>query len=178
MTAEQTYETALIEYGTFMVAGVTEPATEASDFSLWWKKLYDRLGEAETEAEAQLATQRLAAVEKLQRVGVVMPDADDSGVTYTAGFIVPGGIKDVAALGLTGVVVPGAMYATALVEGPLVPGLPPAHVKAGFEYLAQTFIPSKNLTPTGVCLEVYGPGDTGEQNYRMYLWQAVTGLPA
>lgn len=175
MTAEQTYETALIEYGAFTVAGVTAPASEASDFSLWWKKLYDTLGAGETAAESQRAAQRLAAVEKLQRVGVVMPDADDSGLTYTAGFIVPGGIKDVAALGLTGVVVPGAVYATALVEGPLVPGVQPAHVKAGFEYLAQTFIPSKNLTPTGVCLEVYGPGDVQGQDYRMYLWQAVTG---
>lgn len=173
MTAEHTYETALIEYGTFMVAGVTAPATETSDFSLWWKKLYDRLGAGEADAETGQVARLVTAVEKLQRVGVLMPDADDSGLTYTAGFIVPGGVKDVVALGLNGLVVPAALYATALVEGPVIAGIPSAHMRAGFDYLTGTFIPSKNLAATGVRLEVYGPGDMRSQNYRMYVWQAV-----
>lgn len=164
------YETALIEYGSFMVAGLTDRATVESDFSTWWDRLYQQL----ESGEASLASQRLAAVEKLQKVGVLMPDADDSGFTYTAGFIVPGGIKQVAALGLTGLVVPAAFYATVLVQGAIRPGQPPAHIKAGFDYLTSSFIPSKGLEPTGVCLEVYGPGDLTDPNYRLYLWQAVT----
>lgn len=164
------YETALIEYGNFMVAGLTDRATVESDFSTWWDRLYQQLESGET----SLATQRLVAVEKLQKVGVVMPDADDKGFTYTAGFIVPGGIKQVAALGLTGLVVPAAFYATVLVQGPIIPGEPPAQVREGFDYLATSFIPSKGLEATGVCLEVYGPGDLTDPNYRMYLWQAVT----
>ncbi|WP_421083337.1 GyrI-like domain-containing protein [Rothia nasimurium] len=167
MSEQKPYETALIEYGTFMVAGYTAPVTETSDLGTWWETLYQRLDEP-----------RKAVTEKLQKVGVVMPDADDTGYTYTAGFIVPGGIKDVAALGLTGVVVPGSMYATALVEGPILPGHPPEHVKAGFEYLSTHFIPAKGLEATGVCLEVYGPGDVTAENYRLYVWQAVTGQPA
>lgn len=163
-TAQKAYETALIEYGTFMVAGYTAPAREDSDFFTWWEKLY-----------AQLDEPRLAATQKLQKVGVVMPDADDTGFTYTAGFIVPGGIQDVAALGLTGVVVPAAMYATVLVQGGLYPGVQPAHITEGFAHLADDFIPSKGLVPTGVCLEVYGPGEMSAEDYRMYLWQAVTG---
>lgn len=166
------FETALIEYGTFMVAGVTGSADETTVFSERWEDLYRLLGQGQ-DAEA-----RLAAVAKLQRVGVIMPDADDTGITYTAGFIVPGGIRDVAALGLTGVMVPGSMYATVLTEGALTPGTNPEHIRVGFEHLAQTFIPSKNLTPTGVHLEVYGPGDTAAENYRMYLWSAVTGQNA
>ncbi|ORC16401.1 MULTISPECIES: GyrI-like domain-containing protein [Rothia] len=164
MGQNKPYETALIEYGAFMVAGVTAPATETSDFGSWWERLYENLDEP-----------GLAAVEKLQRVGVMMPDADDSGFTYTAGFIVPGGVKDVAALGLTGVMVPGSMYATVLVEGPILSGVPPLHIRKGFDYLANDFIPSKGWQPTGVCLEVYGPGEVTAKDYRLYLWQAVTG---
>ncbi|MDO4898357.1 MAG: hypothetical protein Q3965_03515 [Rothia sp. (in: high G+C Gram-positive bacteria)] len=166
--SQKPYETALIEYGTFMVAGYTAPATETSQFSDWWQQLYEQLG------QGQDGTARLAAVEKLQRVGVIIPDADDNGVTYTAGFIVPGGIKDVAALGLTGVVVPAAMYATVLVEGAVTPDAPPQQIKEGFAYLHTEFLPSKNLVPTGVNLEVYGPGDIADAKYRMYLWAATS----
>lgn len=163
-----TFETALIEYGTFMVAGITAPASEQSVFSDWWQELYEKLEQGENGAA------KLATVEKLQRVGVIMPDADDAGVTYTAGFIVPGGIKDVAALGLTGVMVPAAMYATVLVQGAVLPGENPQHIKEGFEHLHTEFLPSKNLVPTGVYLEVYGPGEMTSENYRMYLWTATT----
>ena len=167
MSEQKSYETALIEYGSFMVAGYTAPVTETSDLGTWWETLYQRLDEP-----------RKAVTEKLQKVGVVMPDADDTGFTYTAGFIVPGGIQAVAALGLTGVIVPGSMYATVLVEGPILPGQPPLHLKEGFDHLASSFIPAKGLEPTGVCLEVYGPGDVTAPNYRMYAWQGVTGNPA
>ncbi|MEX3630785.1 GyrI-like domain-containing protein [Rothia sp. LK2492] len=163
-----TFETALIEYGTFMVAGVTAPASEQSVFSDWWQELYKKLEQGEN------GTAKLAAVEKLQRVGVIMPDADDAGATYTAGFIVPGGIKDVVALGLTGVMVPAAMYATVLVQGAVLAGETPQHIKEGFEHLHTEFLPSKRLVPTGVHLEVYGPGEMTSKNYRMYLWTATT----
>lgn len=152
-------ETALIEYGTFLVAGKTIAATAESDFSAVWKELME-----------SLTPEQSAAVQKLQAVGVMMPDADDRGFTYTAGFMVKG-IAEVSALGLTGVVVPSAMYATVLVEGPV-----PEPIKGGFDYLMSEFIPEKGLEPTGVNLEVYGPGDKSAENYRMYLWSAVTGL--
>lgn len=162
------FETALIEYGTFMVAGINAPATESTVFSERWEELYEKLGQGADGAA------RLAAVGRLQRVGVIMPDAEDTGITYTAGFIVPGGIKDVAALGLTGVMVPGAMYATVLVTGAVRPGVAPAQIREGFDHLHTSFLPSKNLMPTGVHLEVYGPGGMSSENYRMYLWTATT----
>lgn len=152
-------ETALIEYGSFLVAGVTINATENSDFAGVWDELF-----------ARLTDEQKAATAKLQKVGVLMPDATDEGFTYTAGFIVQG-IPAVAALGLTGVVVPAAMYATVLVEGPATES-----IKPGFEYLHSTFIPEKSVTSTGVHLEVYGPGDVTASNYRMYCWSAVDGV--
>ncbi|MDY3048962.1 MAG: hypothetical protein SOR40_04220 [Rothia sp. (in: high G+C Gram-positive bacteria)] len=164
------YEATLIEYGSFMVAGYTAEASEESDLSSWWERLNQQL----QQGDSQLVAQRLAAVEKLQRVGVLMPDAEDAGYTYTAGFLLPGGIKDLAALGLTGLVVPAALYATVLVQGPILPGLPPAHIRAGFDYLSKSFIPAKGLEATGVCLEVYGPGQVTDPDYKVYLWQAVT----
>ncbi|MEX3610413.1 GyrI-like domain-containing protein [Rothia sp. LK2588] len=158
--ADSQRETALIEYGDFLVAGVTINATEDSDFAAVWGDLFDGLSAEQAEA-----------IGKLQRVGVMMPDAADTGFTYTAGFIVQN-IAQVAALGLTGVVVPGAMYATVLVHGPVS-----TSVREGFAYLHERFIPRKGLTPTGVNLEVYGPGEPGNQDYRMYCWSAVTGVP-
>lgn len=152
-------ETALIEYGSFLVAGVTINATENSDFAGVWDELF-----------AGLTEDQKAATAKLQKIGVLMPDAADEGFTYTAGFIVQG-IPAVAALGLTGVVVPAARYATVLVEGPVTES-----IKPGFEYLHSTFIPEKGVTPTGVNLEVYGPGDVTASNYRMYCWSAVDGV--
>ncbi len=152
-------ETALIEYGSFLVAGVTINATENSDFAGVWDELF-----------ASLTEDQKAATAKLQKIGVLMPDAADEGFTYTAGFIVQG-IPAVAALGLTGVVVPAARYATVLVEGPVTES-----IKPGFEYLHSTFIPEKGVTPTGVNLEVYGPGDVTASNYRMYCWSAVDGV--
>lgn len=152
-------ETALIEYGNFLVAGVTVNATESTDFAAVWDELFERVSDEQKTATA-----------KLQKVGVLMPDAADEGFTYTAGFIVQG-IPAVAALGLTGVVVPAAMYATVLVEGPAADS-----IKPGFEYLHSTFIPEKGVTPTGVNLEVYGPGDVTVSNYRMYCWSAVDGV--
>lgn len=152
-------ETALIEYGNFLVAGVTINASENSDFAGVWEELFDRLSE-----------EQKAATAKLQKVGVLMPDAADEGFTYTAGFIVQG-IPAVSALGLTGVIVPAAMYATVLVEGPAAES-----IKPGFDYLHSTFIPHKGISPTGVNLEVYGPGDVTAENYRMYCWSAVDGV--
>lgn len=152
-------ETALIEYGTFLVAGKTIQATPQSDFARVWQDLF-----------AQLSPEQVQACEKLQAVGVMMPDADDAGFTYTAGFMVKG-IAEVSALGLTGVVVPAAMYATVLVQGAV-----PDCIKPGFEYLHSEFIPARGAEPTGVNLEVYGPGNRESEDYRMYLWSAVTGL--
>lgn len=149
-------ETALIEYGTFLVAGQSIAATVESDFAAVWQDLY-----------ASLSPEQQATTEKLQKVGVMMPDADDSGFTYTAGFMVQG-IAEVSALGLTGVVVPASMYATAYLQGPV-----PHGIKPGFDYLMRDFIPAKNLQATGVCLEVYGPGDILAEDYRMYVWAAV-----
>lgn len=152
-------ETALIEYGTFLVAGKTVEATENSDFSAMWQELFAGLNEEQKQACA-----------KLQAVGVIMPTAEDEGFTYTAGFMVQS-IAEVSALGFTGVVVPAAMYATVLVTGAV-----PGSIKPGFEYLYSEFIPSKGAQPTGVNLEVYGPGDRNSEEYRMYLWSAVSGL--
>lgn len=157
-------ETALIEYGNFLVAGVTINATPQSDFPAVWRELEEHV--------EGLSEQQRVGVARAQRVGVMMPDAADTGFTYTAGFMV-GSIAEVSALGLTGVIVPGSMYATVLVEGPV-----PEPIKPGFEYLQGTFIPQKGLKSTGVNLEVYGPGDVRAEDYRMYLWSAVTGMSA
>ena len=85
-------ETALIEYGNFLVAGVTINATPQSDFPAVWRELEEHL--------EGLSEQQRAGVARAQRVGVMMPDAADTDFTYTAGFMV-GSIAEVSALGLT-----------------------------------------------------------------------------
>ncbi|QRZ61972.1 GyrI-like domain-containing protein [Rothia sp. ZJ932] len=146
----------LIEYKDFLVAGLTIEADADSDFTGVW----DALNE-------QLTPEQLTATQKLQKVGLCMPTEDPGGFHYTAGFMVPN-IPAVAALGLTGVIVPASMYATAHLVGPAA-----EVIKGGFEYLMTQYIPSQPLQPTGVAIEVYGPGDVTAQDYRMYAWVGV-----
>lgn len=149
-------DAALIEYKDFLVAGVTVEADESTDFVPVWEQLYE-----------QLSAEQVAATQRLQRVGVCMPTDEPGRFLYTAGFMVPN-IPAVAALGLTGVVVPASMYATAHVVGPAA-----QTVRAGFEYLLTEYIPGQPMEPTGVALEVYGPGDASAEGYRMYVWAGV-----
>lgn len=146
----------LIEYKDFLVAGLTIEADPSSDFVSVWDALFE-----------QLTPEQLAATEKLQKVGVCMPTEEAGVFYYTAGFIVPN-IPAVAALGLTGVVVPASMYATVHLVGPAA-----QVIKGGFEYLMSEYIPSQPMEPTGVAVEVYGPGDVTDENYRMYAWAGV-----
>ncbi|MFW0120730.1 GyrI-like domain-containing protein [Rothia sp. CCM 9419] len=151
----------LIEYNTFLVAGINVPLTPETNTRQLWQQLNDHLG-----------VEKRSSLEKSQRVGVIMPDAEDTGLTYTAGYIVRS-IAEVSALGLTGVIVPSSMYATVLING-----AEQNTIDEGFDVLASRFIPSKALTPTGVRLEVYGPGDVDSSDYRMYVWAGVTGINA
>lgn len=146
----------LIEYKDFLVAGITMDADPSSNLAQLWEEL-----------DRKLTPEQAAATQKLQKVGVCMPTDDSDRFMYVAGFMVPN-IPAVSALGLTGVVVPASMYATVHLEGPAA-----QKIKAGFEYLMTEYIPSQPMEPTGVALEVYGPGDVTDENYRMYVWAGV-----
>ncbi|MFW0154718.1 GyrI-like domain-containing protein [Rothia sp. P6271] len=151
----------LIEYDAFLVAGINVPLTPGYDTRDLWQQLYEQLG-----------SEKCRSLEKMQRVGVIMPDAEDQGLTYTAGYMVRS-IAEVSALGLTGVIVPRSMYATVLING-----AEQNAIDEGFDVLASQFIPAKALSPTGVRLEVYGPADMDPSDYRMYVWSGVTGISA
>ena len=146
----------LIEYKDFLVAGLTMDADTTSDFAQLWDELFEKL-----------TPEQAAAAEKLQKVGVCMPTDDPERFLYVAGFIVPN-IPAVSALGLTGVVVPASMYATVHLEGPAA-----QVIKGGFEYLMSDYLPTQPMEPTGVAIEVYGPGDVTAEDYRMYAWVGV-----
>lgn len=146
----------LLEYKDFLVAGVSLEADSTSDLSAAWTQLY-----------AQLTPEQAEAAAKLQKVGVSMPTEDPGYFIYTAGFMVPN-IPAVAALGLTGIVVPASMYATVHLVGPASQTL-----KGGFEYLMKDYIPSRPMQATGVAIEVYGPGDMTADDYRMYAWAGI-----
>lgn len=103
-----------------------------------------------------------------QQVGIIFAVGGENKFDYMAGVVVND--KETAAkLSLNAAVVPAGEYAIVDVQGPA-----PLASATGMDYLLGVFIPERGLRPTGPTLEVYGPGDTGAEDYMMQIWIPIT----
>lgn len=139
-----------------VVAGLREKIDQFEGRAKLWQKAIDSL--------------TLAGVDPshAQQVAIIFGANKSQELDYMAGFVIDAR-ESASKLGLNAAEVPAGEYAIVDVRGPA-----PLASSTGLEYLVGTFLPERGLKPNGPAMEIFGPGDTGAEDYAMQVWLPVT----
>lgn len=138
-----------------VVAGLRETVDQFEDRAALWTKVVDS------------ATLAGANVAHAQQIAIIFGANKNQEFDYMAGFVVDSR-ESAGKLGLNAAEVPAGEYAVVDVRGPA-----PLASSTGLEYLVSTFLPEHGLKPNGPAMEIFGPGDTGAEDYAMQVWLPV-----